>query len=827
MKKLILLFIIVGILKAQTVTLGAGAPAPVTGVSASRLGPPGNTTYCYHIIANYPAGKAIEASGCVSNAPDTLSANARVSVSWNTVPGVTGYDVVRTFTQDPVGSCTACLLASNQANTSFNDNGSVNPTNYSRTSPPSPVSVTLFLDNQSFTNPQIVLPTYLTNVKGIQFPDGTQLLTATGASLQKTGNTNVFASAVTPVTGGRCAQWDAQGNLVSTAAACGSGGGGAPTTSTYILQSPDVSLPNAQALNALGNGLVINTAGVLSIVGAPVGAVVGTTDLQTLTNKTLTTPSIGSFVNAIHSHQNNAGGGQLATAAIASGSLSGNGSKLGTVSGALVNNDCIKADAFGNLVDNGTACGGAPTNATYIIQTANGSLTNAQVLASLGTGVVEVTTVTGVLTSVAAPAGAIVGTTDTQILTNKTLTTPTIGDFTNANHNHSNVINGGQFDPNSAFTTALGVALGGTGLTSVTANALIKGNGASAMVVTGITADVNNNIATPGSMTTGSGGGATGSIAFSGSVAGIVTFTIPNSSTTHSITFPGTVCTLNQVWVDNGSGVLSCATQSAASVAFSGVTTATNTTATMTLGNGSTLNTAAGAVVDFTNVAAASFKLPNAAGATTITNGSMIYDTTNNFMHLAINGVDSILPFRQGALPTSGNCVKWGANGLIADQGSACGGGSTAGLMKMIDYQSAAGALTGNSTDQTVYSTSVASIPAGGCLDVRFGLSHTTGTASVTYKLFYSTGVVSIGSLTHAGQKSGMALVCNNSGVQNAQQLNFILGASNNAGGFSGLIPAVATSAIDSTTAQTLKLTFNVANTDQVTPQYWYVAESQ
>lgn len=37
---------------------------------------------------------------------------------------------------------------------------------------------------------------------------------------------------------------------------------------------------------------------------------------ETLTNKTLTTPTIGSFVNATHNHENAAGGGQLAEAAL-------------------------------------------------------------------------------------------------------------------------------------------------------------------------------------------------------------------------------------------------------------------------------------------------------------------------------------------------------------------------------------------------------------------------------------------------------------------------------------------------------------------------------
>ncbi len=48
---------------------------------------------------------------------------------------------------------------------------------------------------------------------------------------------------------------------------------------------------------------------------------VGTDTTDTLTNKTLTTPTIASFVNATHNHQNAAGGGTLDAAAIASGTI--------------------------------------------------------------------------------------------------------------------------------------------------------------------------------------------------------------------------------------------------------------------------------------------------------------------------------------------------------------------------------------------------------------------------------------------------------------------------------------------------------------------------
>jgi hypothetical protein len=91
--------------------------------------------------------------------------------------------------------------------------------------------------------------------------------------------------------------------------------------------------------------------------------------VATLTNKTLTTPTIASFTNATHNHTNAAGGGQLTDAAL-------------------------------------SAAVTVPKGGTGAV-----SLTGLL----LGNGVSAVTTVT-------APAGTVVGATDTQTLTNKRVT---------------------------------------------------------------------------------------------------------------------------------------------------------------------------------------------------------------------------------------------------------------------------------------------------------------------------------------------------------------------------------------------------------------------
>ena len=135
-------------------------------------------------------------------------------------------------------------------------------------------------------------------------------------------------------------------------------------TATQTLTNKTFTLPIIASIS--NSGTITLPTGTRTLVARD------TTD--TLTNKTLTTPTIASFTNATHNHTNAAGGGTLSITSATTGTLT-------------------------------VARGG--TGATTLTGILKGNGTSA-------------------VTAVTAPSGTIVGTSDSQTLTNKTLTSPVL-----------------------------------------------------------------------------------------------------------------------------------------------------------------------------------------------------------------------------------------------------------------------------------------------------------------------------------------------------------------------------------------------------------------
>lgn len=168
---------------------------------------------------------------------------------------------------------------------------------------------------------------------------------------------------------------------------------------------------------------------------------------------------------------------------------------------------------------------------------------------------------------------------------------------------------------------------------------------------------------------------------------------------------------------------------------------------------------------------------------------------------------------------TTSNCT--GSNfsqGLNAGGTPACAAVPPSGST-LLNAQGNAGAITGTGAVATVYTYTLpgGTVATNNALRVTVGWSHSTGSASVTYTL-YVNGVVSNcnPSLSTAGAGTCTATIINT-------------GSTTGTGtGLAAMGTAVAVTSTNLTglawgSSQVVKFTFNVANTDAVTPILWLV----
>jgi hypothetical protein len=149
-------------------------------------------------------------------------------------------------------------------------------------------------------------------------------------------------------------------------------------------------------------------------------------------------------------------------------------------------------------------------------------------------------------------------------------------------------------------------------------------------------------------------------------------------------------------------------------------------------------------------------------------------------------------------------------------------GAASGNSVSLLKFLGPSGALTGNSADQTYFTYT---LPAN-TLQTNKGIritavsKHTTGTASTTFRLSFGgtlTATVGAGAAANAPIKAVYELF--NNAATNAQTITSTV--LNHAGG--NLFLTYDTAAIDTTAGVTINVTFNVANTDQWTPEMFFV----
>lgn len=178
----------------------------------------------------------------------------------------------------------------------------------------------------------------------------------------------------------------------------------------------------------------------------------------------------------------------------------------------------------------------------------------------------------------------------------------------------------------------------------------------------------------------------------------------------------------------------------------------------------------------------------------------------------SVSGNTSKVQLESGTTVT-GNLAKFDANGNVADSGFAPGS-------YLIDRQGPASAIVGDSTDHTIYTTTLGAsqIPAGKCARVTLGFNHSTGTASLILKIYLGTTGSLSSSSSAAGDFSTTATICNAAGVQNSQYGTAVWTNINTTP-----VPVNSIYAENTANSLVIKGTFFAANTEQVTPKFWMV----
>ena len=155
-------------------------------------------------------------------------------------------------------------------------------------------------------------------------------------------------------------------------------------------------------------------------------------------------------------------------------------------------------------------------------------------------------------------------------------------------------------------------------------------------------------------------------------------------------------------------------------------------------------------------------------------------------------------------------------------QNKTLNGATSGNAVTLLNQQGSASAIVGNSAAQVFFTYTLpgGTVAVGKSIRISVGWSHSTGSASVTYAISLNGTQILSSSAAGAGQ-TGIILDVLATAAATAVTNGFLgnTGIAWNAG--------VVSSGLAWASNQVLQITFNVANTDQVTPIAWKVTLDQ
>jgi hypothetical protein len=204
----------------------------------------------------------------------------------------------------------------------------------------------------------------------------------------------------------------------------------------------------------------------------------------------------------------------------------------------------------------------------------------------------------------------------------------------------------------------------------------------------------------------------------------------------------------------------------------------------------------------FANISGTLGVAQGGTGQTTYTKGDVLAAANSTTLNkLAVGSDGQVLT----ADSTQTNGVKWAT------------------VSTLLDYQKAGSAIVGDGTDKPVFTYTLPGSTLGAGKGVRIvtEMQHSTGTGSVNYKIFFgSTQLLSQASTSTVMAKLG-AIIFNDPGSTTAQQgtaTDLLFGST-----MAALPTAPAVGTENTANPVLIKVTFNAASTEQVTPKVWLV----